>query len=95
MLVNRRYHSQLAGGARDKTSKAWLSDCLASANWLVKALDQRQRTILKVTEEIVRRQVAFFHHGVAQLRPLTLKAAGLWPATGFHPPECVENAAKG
>ncbi len=82
VLVNRRYHSQLAVGARDKTAKAWLSDCLASANWLVKALDQRQRTILKVTEEIVRRQVAFFHHGVTQLRPLTLKAVA--DEVGLH-----------
>lgn len=74
LLVNKRYHSQLSGSARDKTSKAWLSDLLASANWLVKALDQRQRTILKVTEEIVRRQDGFFRHGVTHLRPLTLKA---------------------
>jgi RNA polymerase sigma-54 factor len=74
LLVNRRYHAQLAGGARDKNAKAWLSDCLASANWLIKALDQRQRTILKVTEEIVRRQEGFFRHGVTHLRPLTLRA---------------------
>ncbi|MBN8830371.1 MAG: RNA polymerase factor sigma-54 [Sphingomonadales bacterium] len=74
LLVNRRYHAQLAAGARDKTARAWLSDSLASANWLIKALDQRQRTILKVTEEIVRRQEGFFRHGVTHLRPLTLKA---------------------
>ncbi|HEU0067362.1 MAG TPA: RNA polymerase sigma-54 factor, partial [Sphingomonas sp.] len=43
-----------------------------SANWLVKALDQRQRTIVKVTTEIVKQQEAFFLHGVAHLRPLTL-----------------------
>ena len=47
---------------------------MASANWLIKALDQRQRTILKVTEEIVRHQDGFFRHGVTHLRPLTLKA---------------------
>jgi len=74
LLVNRRYHAQLSGGARDKAARAWLSDCLASANWLIRALDQRQRTILKVTEEIVRRQEGFFRHGVTHLRPLTLKA---------------------
>ncbi|BAK68471.1 RNA polymerase sigma-54 factor [Sphingobium sp. SYK-6] len=73
LLVNRRYHAQLAGGSRDKTTKTWLSDCLANANWLMKALDQRQRTILRVTEEIVRRQEGFFRHGVTHLRPLTLK----------------------
>jgi RNA polymerase sigma-54 factor len=74
VLVNKRYHSQLATSTRDRNAKTWLSDCLASANWLVKALDQRQRTILKVTEEIVRRQEGFFRHGVTHLRPLTLKA---------------------
>jgi len=74
LLINRRYHIQLAGGARDKAARAWLSECLASANWLIKALDQRQRTILRVTEEIVRRQDGFFRHGVTHLRPLTLRA---------------------
>jgi RNA polymerase sigma-54 factor len=73
LLVNRRYQAQLAGGARDKAARVWLSDCVASANWLIKALDQRQRTILKVTEEIVRHQEGFFRHGVTHLRPLTLK----------------------
>jgi RNA polymerase sigma-54 factor len=73
VLVNRSYYTELAGGQQDKASKAWLSDCLASANWLVKALDQRQRTIIKVATEIVKQQEAFFLRGVAHLRPLTLK----------------------
>ncbi len=73
VLVNRSYYSELSTGAgQDKASKAWLSDCLASANWLVKALDQRQRTIIKVATEIVKQQEAFFVKGVAHLRPLTL-----------------------
>ncbi len=41
VLVNRRYHAELKRGPQDKASKAWLGECLASANWLVKALDQR------------------------------------------------------
>src|SRR3989337_3354996 len=41
LLVNRTYYTELSHGAQDKESKAWLSDCLASANWLMKALDQR------------------------------------------------------
>ena len=73
VLVNRRYHSELKRGPQDKASKAWLSDCLTSANWLVKALDQRARTIVKVATEMVRRQQAFFDHGVSALRPLTLR----------------------
>lgn len=72
VLVNRAYYVELSGGKQDKASKAWLSDMLASANWLVKALDQRQRTIIKVATEIVRQQEAFFLHGVAHLKPLTL-----------------------
>ncbi|WP_174291798.1 RNA polymerase factor sigma-54 [Sphingomonas bacterium] len=72
VLVDRRYHAQLGAGASDKASKAWLGDMLASANWLVKALDQRQRTIVKVATEIVRQQEAFFLHGVAHLKPMTL-----------------------
>jgi RNA polymerase sigma-54 factor len=72
VLVNRRYHAELKAGPQDKASKAWLSDSLASANWLVKALDQRARTIIKVATEIVKQQQSFFEHGVSALRPLTL-----------------------
>ena len=72
VLVNRRYHAELKSGAKDKASKAWLSDSLASASWLVKALDQRAQTIVKVATEIVRAQQGFFEDGVAALRPLTL-----------------------
>ncbi|WP_380873515.1 RNA polymerase sigma-54 factor 2 [Sphingomonas sp. DBB INV C78] len=74
VLVNRSYYVELASGPQDKNSKAWLSDCLASANWLVKALDQRARTIMKVATELVKQQEAFFTKGVEHLRPLTLKA---------------------
>jgi RNA polymerase sigma-54 factor len=73
LLVNRSYYVELSAGPQDKASKAWLSDMLASANWLVKALDQRQRTIIKVASEIVKQQEAFFLHGVAHLKPMTLK----------------------
>ena len=73
LLVNRRYHAELKAGPQDKASRAWLSDCLASASWLVKALDQRARTIMKVASEIVRRQQGFFETGVAAMKPLTLR----------------------
>ncbi|MGK2911025.1 MAG: RNA polymerase factor sigma-54 [Sphingobium sp.] len=73
LLVNRNYYVELSSGAHDKNSKAWLADCLASANWLVKALDQRQKTIIKVASEIVKQQEAFFRQGAAHLRPLTLR----------------------
>lgn len=74
VLVNRVYYTELSGGVQDKESKAWLSDCLANANWLIKALDQRQKTIIRVATEIVRQQEEFFRHGVAHLKPMTLRS---------------------
>jgi RNA polymerase sigma-54 factor len=73
VLVNRRYYQELKTGPQDKASRAWLSECLQSANWLVKALDQRARTIVKVVSEIVKRQQGFFDRGVAALKPMTLR----------------------
>jgi RNA polymerase sigma-54 factor len=73
LLVNRRYYQELKSGPQDKTSRAWLSECLASAGWLVKALDQRARTIVKVVSEIVKRQQRFFERGVSAMKPLTLR----------------------
>ena len=73
LLVNRRYYQELKAGPQDKNSRAWLSECLASANWLVKALDQRARTIVKVVSEIVKRQQGFFEQGVAAMKPMTLR----------------------
>ncbi|MFL6735220.1 MAG: RNA polymerase factor sigma-54 [Sphingomicrobium sp.] len=73
LLVNRRYYQELKSGPHDKASRAWLSDCLASAGWLVKALDQRARTIVKVVTEIVKRQQGFFEQGIQGMRPLTLR----------------------
>jgi RNA polymerase sigma-54 factor len=72
VLVNRRYYAELKSGPQDKKSKAWLSECLAEANWLVKALDQRARTIIKVATEILKQQQGFFEQGVTALKPLTL-----------------------
>ncbi|MES2300474.1 MAG: RNA polymerase factor sigma-54 [Pseudomonadota bacterium] len=73
LIVNRSYYVEMRGACMTKDAKAWLGERLADANWLLKALDQRQKTILKVAAEIVKQQDGFFRHGVAHLRPLTLK----------------------
>ncbi|MGZ3197962.1 MAG: RNA polymerase factor sigma-54 [Croceibacterium sp.] len=73
LIVNRRYYVELRDGCHDKTSKSWLGEKLADANWLIKTLDQRQKTILKVAAEIVKQQDGFFRNGVSMLRPLTLR----------------------
>ena len=74
VLVNQIYYAELSRTIRKDGDKSYFTDCLQNATWLVRALDQRARTILKVATEIVRQQVGFFTHGVAHLRPLNLKA---------------------
>ena len=73
VLVNRTYYTRVSKTANAPGDKNYLVDCLQTANWLVKSLDQRARTILRVSEEIVRQQDAFLTLGVKYLRPLNLK----------------------
>jgi RNA polymerase sigma-54 factor len=73
VLVNHNYFVELSRQASDKPAKAYLSERLQSANWLLKALDQRARTLLKVAEAVVARQLPFLEHGVHHLRPLLLR----------------------
>jgi RNA polymerase sigma-54 factor len=73
LIVNRAYYVEMRGASVSKEARAWLGERLADANWLLKALDQRQKTILKVAAEVVRQQDGFFREGVSQLRPLTLR----------------------
>jgi RNA polymerase sigma-54 factor len=73
VLVNQTYYACVCKSATSKHEKSYLVDCLQTANWLVKSLDQRARTILKVAQEIVRQQDAFLTFGVRHLRPLNLK----------------------
>jgi RNA polymerase sigma-54 factor len=82
VIVNRPYYLELRGSGTDKAAKAWLAEKLSDANWLIKALDQRQKTILKVAAELVKQQDGFFRYGVAHLRPLTLR--GVAEVTGLH-----------
>jgi RNA polymerase sigma-54 factor len=73
VLVNRTYLTTVSKATSSAADRNYLLECLQTANWLVKSLDQRARTILRVSEEIVRQQDAFFTHGVQYLRPLNLR----------------------
>jgi RNA polymerase sigma-54 factor len=73
VLVNQSYYAEVSATTRRDAEKSYLADCLQNATWLVRALDQRARTILKVANEIVRQQDGFFARGVQHLRPLNLK----------------------
>jgi RNA polymerase sigma-54 factor len=82
VLVDRNYHATLMKGARAKPDRDFVAERFQSANWLVKTLEQRATTILKVAREIVRQQDGFFRHGVSALRPLVLRDIAL--ATELH-----------
>ena len=82
VLVDRNYHATLMKGARAKTDRDFVAERFQSANWLVKTLEQRATTILKVAREIVRQQDGFFRHGVSALRPLVLRDIAI--ATELH-----------
>jgi RNA polymerase sigma-54 factor len=80
--VNQAYHAKVSRHVRGDAEKSFISECLQSANWLTRSLEQRSKTILKVASEIVRQQDGFFAHGVAHLRPLNLKTVA--DAIGIH-----------
>ena len=73
VLVNQVYYGKIVKTAKGESEKSYLTECLQTANWLVKSLDQRAKTILKVATEIVRQQDAFLAYGIQHLRPLNLK----------------------
>jgi len=72
VLVNEAYHAKVSARA-GREERTFLGENLSSANWLVKSLQQRANTILKVAAEVVRQQDAFFRGGVGHLRPLILR----------------------
>jgi RNA polymerase sigma-54 factor len=82
VLINQSYAARISGAARGDTEKVFVANCLQTANWLVKSLDQRAKTILKVGTEIVRQQDGFLSRGVAYLRPLNLRMIA--DAIGMH-----------
>jgi len=82
VLINQKYYAQVSKTSRNEKEKAYIADCLQTATWLVRALDQRAKTILKVSSEIVRQQDGFFAKGVQHLRPLNLKTIA--DAIGMH-----------
>ncbi|WP_027136023.1 RNA polymerase factor sigma-54 [Geminicoccus roseus] len=82
VLADTGYYSVISSSAEGRKAKEYLSERWQSANWLVKALDQRARTVLRVTKAIFQRQKGFLTHGPARLRPLVLR--DIAEATGLH-----------
>ena len=74
VLINKEYYSEIKNlGGKHKEAKRYLKEQMSNAGFLVKALHQRATTILKVSEEIVKNQRAFFEQGVEHLKPMLLR----------------------
>tara|TARA_B100000686_G_scaffold347907_1_gene437693 strand:+ start:2359 stop:3951 length:1593 start_codon:yes stop_codon:yes gene_type:complete len=82
VLVNKTYYAEIKSVAKDKDSKDFVNEHWQNANWLVKAMDQRAQTILKVAQEIIKKQDLFFVYGVEYLKPLVLRDVA--EAIGMH-----------
>ncbi len=73
VLINQTYYATVSGSVKSDVEKSYVGSCMTTANWLVKSLDQRTKTILKVAQEIIAQQDAFLVHGVRYMRPLNLR----------------------
>lgn len=73
------YRAAMAG---DPKAKEYIQNKLRSAQWLIRSIDQRRKTIVKVTECIVEKQRDFFDHGIEYLRPMILRDVA--EAVGMH-----------
>ena len=82
LLVDRSYYAEISRRCRERREREFLSERYQAASWLVKALDQRARTILRVTRAVFARQLGFLERGPAGLRPLVLR--DIAEDTGLH-----------
>lgn len=74
LRINAYYKDVLRGGdSLSDNAKIYIQEKLRSAAWLIKSIHQRQRTIYRVTESIVRFQKDFLDNGITQLKPLVLR----------------------
>lgn len=81
LLVHDSYRCEV-GGPADAEGRRFLGECRQSASWLLRSLEQRARTVLKVATEIVRRQDLFLAQGPSALRPMTLQQVA--ETVGLH-----------
>jgi RNA polymerase sigma-54 factor len=72
LRISSTYRDLIAKGALSKDERDYLKDRMRSGKFLIDSIEQRQRTIERITREILKAQMPFFEHGVAQLKPLTM-----------------------
>ncbi len=72
LRLSNTYKDLIAKGTLNKTERDYLREKLRSGKFIINAIEQRQRTIERITKEILRHQAGFFEEGVAKLKPLTM-----------------------
>lgn len=82
VVVDRGYYARMRGELRAGGDRDFIRGQFRSADWLVRALDGRRATLLRVAAEIAARQGGFLEHGVARLEPMTIRAVA--EALGMH-----------
>ncbi len=82
LRISKHYRELMEAEDTTREVKTYIRDKLRSSTFLLKSIDQRQRTIYKIASEIVRQQTDFLEHGVSHLRPLTMAAVA--DAVGVH-----------
>src|SRR5207302_3853140 len=73
LRISAHYRQALKNGASNGKAKEYIQDKLRSAVWLIRSIHQRQRTIVKVADSIIKFQREFLDKGIAHLRPLILR----------------------
>ncbi|MBR2779714.1 MAG: RNA polymerase factor sigma-54 [Firmicutes bacterium] len=82
VIIRSEYRDMLRDSENGSAVADFLTSRFNTAKWLIRSIDQRNETILKVTGEIVRRQKAFFDEGKQALRPLTMREVA--ESVGVH-----------
>ncbi len=82
LRVSKAYESQLRDSHQDANAVQFIDEKKRYAEWIIKTIEQRRRTMIKVMEAIVREQQEFFEHGAIALKPLTLQQVA--NAIGMH-----------
>ena len=80
--LDESYIDEIDNYTFDEKGNTFAVDKIGEARWLKKAVEQRNKTILKVTSEIVKKQVGFFRHGFSHMKPMILK--DISDAIGMH-----------
>jgi len=70
------FYKEILGGMKsngEDKSKEYIKEKLQSATWLIKSIEQRQKTIYRVAESILDHQIEFFDKGISYLKPMVLR----------------------